>query len=321
MDAALFRADLDQVPARLRALADLLDEGAALAPVEHLLAARPRRVVLLGMGSSRFGAGPAARLLRAAGIDAVSDSAAAEQSYPPSEDLLAVAVSATGASGETLAAAERYRGRAPLVAVVNRDGAPLADLADASLVMAAGEERGGVACRTYRHTLALLLALAERLAGREPDVSGAVRRAAEASEELLADVDRWLPEVAGRLDGGAGIWCAAPVERLGSAEQSALMLREGPRRMADACETADWSHVDVYLTKTLDYRLLLLTGSRWEPELLRWCRERETPVVAVGPGVPGAAAVVRHRHDDEPVVRLLTEPLVAELLAATWWGG
>lgn len=321
MDAALFRADLDQVPARLRALADLLEDGTALAPVEHLLAAPPRRVLLLGMGSSRSAAGPAARLLRACGVDAVSDSAAAEESYPPSEEVLTVAVSATGASAETLAAAERFSGRGPLVAVVNRAGSPLTRLADATLEMAAGEERGGVACRTYRHTLALLLALAGRLAGREAEVDGAVRRAAEASEGLLADVDRWLPEVAGRLDGGAGVWCAAPVERLGSAEQSALMLREGPRRMADACETGDWSHVDVYLTKTLDYRLLLLTGSRWEPELLRWCRERATPVVAVGPGVPGAAAVVRHRHDDDPAVRLLTETLVAELLAAGWWSG
>ena len=47
------------------------------------------------------------------------------------------------------------------------------------------------------------------------------------------------------------------------------MLREGPRLPAYGCETADWSHVDVYLTKTTDYRMLLLAGSRWEAELLR----------------------------------------------------
>ena len=42
------------------------------------------------------------------------------------------------------------------------------------------------------------------------------------------------------------------------------MLREGPRRAAIASETGEWSHVDVYLTKTLDYRMLLLPGSRYE---------------------------------------------------------
>ena len=38
------------------------------------------------------------------------------------------------------------------------------------------------------------------------------------------------------------------------------MVREGPRRAADGCETGDWNHVDVYLTKTLDYRALMFTG-------------------------------------------------------------
>ncbi|HEU4674658.1 MAG TPA: SIS domain-containing protein, partial [Motilibacteraceae bacterium] len=234
MDAALFRADLEQVPARLRALADLLDDGTALAPVEHLLAVRPRRVLLLGMGSSRFAAGPAARLLRAAAIDAVSESAAAEESYAPSEDLLVVAVSATGASAETLAAAQRYAGRSPLLAVVNQPGSPLADLVGSTLEMAAGEERGGVACRTYRHTLALLLALAERLAGRVPAVSRAVRRAAAASEELLAGAERWLPQVADRL-GGGGVWCAAPVERL---DPFAAAVLETAGERADDAETS-----------------------------------------------------------------------------------
>ena len=49
----------------------------------------------------------------------------------------------------------------------------------------------------------------------------------------------------------------APAERIGTALQGALMVREGPRRGSDAGETGDWSHVDVYLTKTMDYRALL----------------------------------------------------------------
>ena len=97
------------------------------------------------------------------------------------------------------------------------------------------------------------------------------------------------------------------------------MLREGPRRPAYACETGDWSHVDVYLTKTIDYRLLLLAGSRWEDELLRWTAERASTVVAVGADVEGASCSLRYEHDSDDDVRLLTETLVAELLAADLW--
>ena len=97
------------------------------------------------------------------------------------------------------------------------------------------------------------------------------------------------------------------------------MLREGPRLPAYGCETADWSHVDVYLTKTTDYRMLLLAGSRWEGELLRWVTERGSTLVAVGADVPGAALTIRYPHDDHDDVRLLTETLVAELVAARAW--
>ena len=83
----------------------------------------------------------------------------------------------------------------------------------------------------------------------------------------------------------------APFRRLGNAQQSALMLREGPRRSAVASETGEWSHVDVYLTKTQDYRMLLMPGSRYESELLRWTRERGTTVVSVGDDVEQRLAV------------------------------
>jgi hypothetical protein len=77
--------------------------------------------------------------------------------------------------------------------------------------------------------------------------------------------------------------------------------------------------VDVYLTKTLDYRALLLTGSRWDDQALDWLRKRGSTFVAVGAGIEGATAVVRYPDDDDPEVALVTETLVAELVAARWW--
>jgi fructoselysine-6-P-deglycase FrlB-like protein len=233
-----------------------------------------------------------------------------------------VAVSATGASRETLDAVERITLAAPthrLVAVTNQPDSPLGRRAESVVDLAAGVEAGGVACRTYAHTLALLLALEHRLTGAL-EVASLVDAAADATADLLDRRPQWLPQVTELLDGPDGCHVVAPAHRLCSARQSALMLREGPRRPATGCETGDWSHVDVYLTKTTDYRMLLLAGSRWEVELLDWVRQRSSTVVAVGGQVVDPVAHnVRYRGDELDDVRLLTETLVAELVAARLW--
>lgn len=230
-----------------------------------------------------------------------------------------MAISASGGSRETLDALARHRGRSFVVALTNRPESPVAEGADLVVPMAAGEERGGVACRTFQHTLALLLTLGAP-GGAAPDgVAALVRRAAEASADLLDRRGEWLAETAGLLDGPDGVYAIAPVERLSSAEQSALMFREGPRRQADACETGDWAHVDVYLTKTRDYRALLFPGSRYDDQAMEWIRRRGSTLVTVGGEAEGQAGAIRYRHDDDPGVALLTETLVAELVAATLW--
>ncbi|MEV0811313.1 SIS domain-containing protein [Micromonospora sp. NPDC050200] len=324
MDPRLFLADLEAKPESLRRLAAALTDGDGWRglpdPVE--------RVLLLGMGSSRYAAEMAALRLRAAGVDAVAEYASAAVAYPPGPRTLVVAISATGTSQETLDATSRYQGSGRLVALTNASDSPLANVADLVVPMHAGAEAGGVACRTFQHTLVLLLDLVARLTARRDvarlgrrDVAGLARRAADATEDLLARRDEWLPAAAELLDGPHGIYTLAPAERLSSALQSALMVREGPRRPAGGCETGDWSHVDVYLTRTLDYRALFFPGSRYDAPALDWLRQRESTVLAVGAEVAGAAAVIRYRGDDDPDVRLLTETLVAELVAARWWGG
>ncbi|GAA3115331.1 SIS domain-containing protein [Planomonospora alba] len=319
MKPELYLADLEAKPAALAGLADALEGGDPFAGIPE--PARIRRVLLLGMGSSRYAAGVAALRLRAAGVDAVAEYASAPFSYPPSPDTLVVAISATGGSRETLDAVARHRGRSFVLAVTERPGSAVTEGADLVVPMRAGEERGGVACRTFQHTLALLLALTGRLTGTGPDVPALLRRSAEATADLLDRRGEWLDGAAALLDGPAGVYTIAPAERLSSAEQSALMVREGPRRPADACETGDWAHVDVYLTKTLDYRAVLFPGSRYDGQAMEWVRERGSTVLAVGGELPGAAACLRYRHDDDPDVALLTETLVCELVAARWWLG
>ena len=326
MDATLFLADLEAKPAALRGLADVLAQAN---PWRVQVAVEPP-VLMLGMGSSRFAASTVARRLRAHGLPTTAEYASADP-LPPSAittgamisaqtPLTTVGISASGATPETIDAMQRCVGR-PAIAVTNHMESPIADAADVVFPMLAGVEAGGVACRTFQHTVALLLMLDATTAGRQEDdrMVATIRRAAEATEDLLERRDTWLPTVAGILGEGPATFAIAPAERLSSAEQSALMFREGPRRSADACESGDWLHVDVYLTKPLDYRALLFAGSWFDTQIMDWVGQRGSTVVAVGDDVEGAVAAVRYVHDDDADVALLTEVLVAELVAATWW--
>jgi fructoselysine-6-P-deglycase FrlB-like protein len=315
-DPLAFVADLEETPASLRALAHRIEDADPWAPA---LTAPPERVVLIGMGSSRFATrGPVARM-RAARVAAWAEYASAHTVAFAGSGTLAIGISASGGTPETIEALAAHRAAgSTTVALTNDPTAALAGAAGLVVDLAAGEERGGVACRTYRHTLALLLGLAASL-GAGPPVAPAIRAAADATETLLAGRDRWLAEATERLTATGRAFVLAPSPRLGSAEQGALMLREGPRLHADACETGDWLHVDVYLTKPLDYRALLFAGARHDDEVLRWCAEREGTVVGVGAAPAGVAQTIRHPGDDDPAVAGLTEVLVPELIAARVW--
>ena len=316
MDPELFLQDIEEKPERLRALADALDE----APVWGAIPPGTRRVVLLGMGSSRYAAAVAAARLRASGLYAVAEYSSAVAATPGGAGTVAVAISASGKTEETTAALRRHRDAgSAAVALTNAPASAIAAAGTVVVDLAAGVERGGVACRTFQHTLALLLALEDRLLGRDISrVSTVCRRAADATEDLLSRRDVWLPVVTDLLTATGQSFVLAPHERLSSARQGALMLREGPRIPADACETADWLHVDVYLTRSLDYRALVFAGSPFDGDAMGWLRDRDATVCAVG-DLADAKAVVRFPGDDDPDIALLSEVVVPELIAARVW--
>jgi fructoselysine-6-P-deglycase FrlB-like protein len=315
-DPAAFIADLEAKPDALRSLADVLASDPW--PVDP---GRTDRVVLLGMGSSRFAALAVAARLRARGIDAVAEYASARSAHRGGSGTLAIAISASGSTAETVEALARHAvAGSATFALTNGDGSALERQAGHHVRLLAGQERGGVACRTFQHTLVRLLQLEAQLFDeRSSDVATWARRAAEATEDLLASRPSWLPGATELLTATGTTFLLGPHERLANAEQGALMLREGPRLHADACETSDWLHVDVYLTKTLDYRAMLFPGSSADAEAMRWMRDRDARVLVVGGAAAGAAQVLRFRGDDDPVIALLAEVAVPELVAAERW--
>jgi glucosamine--fructose-6-phosphate aminotransferase (isomerizing) len=307
-------------------LADVLEEPETLARVlEHAdapdgpvadLTARidgARLVVLIGMGSSRFAALTAAAHLRARGIAAVVEYASTDLPTAPGHDVLAVGISATGGSEETVAALARHHGTSATVAITNHpDGGKLGAVADTTVPLHAGVEAGGVACKSFQATLAVLL----RATGVP---TAALAPAVDAQAALLDAEDTWLDPLLALLDGAHTVYALAPAARISSSLQSALMLREGPRVAADATETGDWAHVDVYLAKYPNYRALLFGGSPWDGAALEWLRKRDAQVIAVGRPVDGAALHIPYPHAADPLVATLVDVTVAELAAATWW--
>ncbi len=312
-----FAADLYRKPEVLARLASSLSKRN---PWADAVPSGIERVMLLGMGSSAYAGGVAAARMRAKGLVAASELASSQLLPQWDERTLVVATSASGGSAETLDALARLPSSVHTVALTNTAGSAITEHSDAVVELSAEPEVGGVACRSYQHTLAMLLALECHLTGAGTDaLANAVALSADASAYLLDGESDWRLEVSEPLLGPAGMYLAAPAGRLSSAQQGALMLREGPRIPAVGCETGDWSHVDVYLTKTLDYRLLVFAGSKWEAQLAEWTMQRGSTVVGVGGVVPGTQYNLRYPGDGNDTVRLLTEVLVPELIAARAW--
>ncbi|MFF3037147.1 SIS domain-containing protein [Arthrobacter citreus] len=315
MDTARFIEDLQLVPDYLDRMAVLLQGG--YPGVAGLPDAG--RILILGMGSSAYAAATAARKARADGVNVQVELASTALLPPPAPDLLVIAVSATGTSVEVLAAAERYRGTGGLVAVTNRPGSPLAAMADYTVEMNAGEEVSGISCRNFRHSLLVIAAVLERYGASYGMLAETAQRAAAGSRAVLDTSGQWLPQVSELLLGPDGTFLVAPAERFSSAAQGSLMIREVPRRPAYGSETGDWSHVDVYLSKTLDYRALVFTGSRWDQQALDWMMPRGATVVAVGEGVPEADLTVSYPGQEQWLVSALVETMVPELIAWDWY--
>jgi fructoselysine-6-P-deglycase FrlB-like protein len=313
-----FLRDVLVAPDRLASLLDAYDGPGSPLSMLTVPMTSPRRVIFVGMGSSRFAAAAAAAHLRSQGVDAVVEYASTTIPVPPSPDSLAVGISASGTTPETVVALRAHRGTSMTVAVTNAPDSELASEADVVLPLLAGAEAGGVACLTYQATIAALLLLAGRMTADGPDV-GKLRPAVAAGARLREERASWLDAVVEHVDAARTVATIAPPERLSSALQSALILREGPRAAAGAAETGDWLHVDVYLSKRPGYAAFLFAGSRFDADVLEWSAKRGFPVVSVGAAVPGSTIEIAHAGAGSPFIPLLVETGAVELVTAELW--
>jgi glucosamine--fructose-6-phosphate aminotransferase (isomerizing) len=165
VDPALFAADLASKADHLNELAALLAVNPWTGVLDSVGYERGRRIIFVGMGSSHYAASVAAARLRAKGVICVAEIASSDLLPAPKPGDVVIAVSAGGGSVETKSAVEFYRGHSPIVLLTNKPESELAATVDAVVDVHAGAEVGGVACRSFAHTLALLLALEDYVVG------------------------------------------------------------------------------------------------------------------------------------------------------------
>lgn len=316
MDPHLFLKDLERKSELLNQLADSVAQAN---PWSDLGINPESQLIFIGMGSSHYASSIAAMRLRALGMNAVAELASNSLLPKITDSTVIIAVSASGGSIETLTAVNRLKGKARIIALTNFSDSEIAKASDAIVLMKAEAEIGGVACRSFAHTVALALALESDLFQRNYILADVIRSAAAAHAYIWSNRNEWQPKLQELLTGAPASYFVAPAERFSSAQQSALMFREGPRRASVGCETGDWSHVDVYLTKVQDYRLLIFVGSDWEMPLMAWCAERKSRVIAVGGEIEGAEFTFRYPGDETPEVALIVESFFAEIIAAVLW--
>ncbi len=295
-----FRVDIAASP---DAFERLLDAQAA-APIEAIDHAQ--RICCTGLGSSRFAAEIVVGRLRAEGRSAWAELASTDQTAAtaPAADLTLVAISASGRTPEVIAAAQRHRGTSRVVAITNDPASPLAAVADAVVPLHAGPEASGIACRTFRATLAALALLTGTAEVAE------LRPLVSALRARLATSRAWVRSAADALDGAPAIDVLADAALAGLAGQAALMLREAPRLPAHAGATGEWLHVGVYLAWP-GLVVLRYPGDAADGELVRVLRARGATLVDVPPtGGPGLAT---------PLASAIVSSLDAELLATELW--
>jgi fructoselysine-6-P-deglycase FrlB-like protein len=276
---------------------------------------RGKRLFFLGMGSSFFVAQLVSHRLQMAGINAFPILASIRNLPRMSSSDVVIAITASGKSVETLSVLERLGSGA--IVLTNNPELPLTH--DHTVVgMHSLPETGGVASLTYQATLAALLDLEQQLTG-DNFLSVALKKASQATQWVLDNRADWESIFTDVVAGGAGAQFVSPLERLASARQSALMMRECPRLPAEACEAGDWAHIDVYLTKNHDLRLVIFAGSPWQDQILDWTTQRNRRVILVGGQSHRVEASLEFPEQDDDLVALFTETTFAELIASDLW--
>lgn len=229
-----------------------------------------RRLVLVGIGASYAALAAPLMQLRQAGLHAWRTNGADLPSLPAGTADLAILISQSGRSQETVGVARTLREAAvPVLAITNREHNPLAEVADLHLSL--GDQADSrVSTVGFMITTAALGMLSECAA--EGSITTQWQALPDRLEAVLtATADAMVAEATAHLRTGA-VDVVAPAERLTVAEAVALLFREGPLVPAAAYDTRTYLHGPMDCAGS-DVTHLVIGGDR-ERRLALQLRER-----------------------------------------------
>jgi len=274
---------------------------------ERLRRSRPRAVVTLARGSSDHAATFARYLIETrAGVLTSSASPSVGSIYDSTPDLagaVVLIISQSGRSPDLLAAAKQASAQgAQLVAMVNDEESPLAELADVVIPLCAGIERSVAATKSF---IASLAAIIDLLAAwtRDSEIESALSALPDKlSEAWDLDWSAALPE----LGAATSMFVVGRGHALGVVQEAALKLKETCGIQAEGFSAAEVRHGPMAVVRE-GFPVLLFGQADESLEsvvaLATEFAERGARVISAGvPGAPGA---------NLPVV---ADPLIAPIL-------
>lgn len=214
-----FAQELASQPALWRRVTELQDEVARLLPPDGA------RVALVGCGTSLYVAQAIAHYRESTGRGPTDAFPASEVPSDRSWDAV-IALSRSGTTTEVIDAARTLGSGSRIVTVTATKDAPLAEHADAELLLDFADEESVVQTRFATTTLAALLG----------HYGWDVSRSAERAEALLAEpLPGWAPTTRQFVFLGRGVGAAL-------ANEAALKFREILRTWSEAYPTMEFRH-------------------------------------------------------------------------------
>lgn len=304
----MFREAAESASAVRRQLAANRERAAALG--ERLRKAAPRAVVTCARGSSDHAATYAKYLFETRlGVLTASAAPSVTSVYRSSQDLsdcLFVAISQSGRSPDILVTARAAREAGALViALVNAEGSPLAEIAHETLPLCAGEETSVAATKSYIAALAAVAQLVAEWSGDEKLRSALARAPALLSLAWELDWSAALPI----LVRASSLFVIARGVGLGVAQEAALKLKETCGLHAEAYSGAEVRHGPQALLGSAFPALVLAQDDAARPGLEALAGDlaaRGVSVACAGAHAPGTLLLPT----------LAADPAIAPLLIA-----
>jgi glucosamine--fructose-6-phosphate aminotransferase (isomerizing) len=242
---SVFLGEIHEQPTALLRLLEHESEYAAVA--RAAAARRPSAIRLVGHGSSDNAASYGVYALGLLpGWTALRDSISLSVYYEAELDFahsVVVALSQSGRTPDVVAYVRRARERGAFtVAITNDPASELALAAEATLPLAAGEERAVAATKTYVNQLAALVLLAGFAAGRGPEVADGLRRVAELVAGSLDGLGRAVAPVATAFAYVGRMYVTGRGIEFATAREVALKLTETCRIAAEPLTSTDLAH-------------------------------------------------------------------------------